>query len=107
MAADDGSFAVIRFFMALLSFVGFDTPSLTAQGQQRLPPNFQQRPGHPPAMSARWQGGHGSKEFRHPVVISIRQCPSQLDHLGKERTVADAESICLVAALPAQVYTNI
>ena len=52
MAADDGSFAVIRFFMALLSFVGFDTPSLAAQGQQRLPPNFQQRPGHP-------QGGSG------------------------------------------------
>src|SRR5271166_1873094 len=31
---------VVGFFMALLSFRGFDTPSLSAQGEQRLPPIF-------------------------------------------------------------------
>src|SRR5271167_1249443 len=31
---------VLGFFMALLSFRGFDTPSLPAQGEQRLPPIF-------------------------------------------------------------------
>src|SRR5271166_2771647 len=31
---------VVGFFMALLSFRGFDTPSLPAQGEQRLPPIF-------------------------------------------------------------------
>ena len=31
---------VVRFVMALLSFVDFDTPSLTAQGGQRLPSYF-------------------------------------------------------------------
>src|SRR5208282_5904240 len=40
MAADDGTFDVIAFLMALLSSRGFDTPSLQAQGEQRLPPNF-------------------------------------------------------------------
>ncbi|MEQ9608971.1 MAG: hypothetical protein RLN99_15025, partial [Kiloniellaceae bacterium] len=38
--ADDGTFGVIAFFMALLSFHGLNTQSLAAQGEQRLPPFF-------------------------------------------------------------------
>ena len=34
---DNGRSNVVSFFMALLSFRGFDTPSLPAQGEQRLP----------------------------------------------------------------------
>ena len=36
------------FFMALLSFRGFDTPSLPAQGEQRLPSHFQHSAGRRP-----------------------------------------------------------
>src|SRR5450759_1058464 len=43
MAAD-----VVIFFMALLSFVGFDTPSLTGSRRATPTSQFQQQPGHPP-----------------------------------------------------------
>src|SRR5271166_1721102 len=36
-AAGTTAVNVVGFFMALLSFRGFDTPSLPAQGEQRLP----------------------------------------------------------------------
>jgi hypothetical protein len=42
MAAD-----VVIFFMALLSFVGFDTPSLTGSRRATPTSQFQQQPGHP------------------------------------------------------------
>src|SRR5665811_1550110 len=42
MAAD-----VLIFFMALLSFVGFDTPSLTGSRRATPTSQFQQQPGHP------------------------------------------------------------
>src|SRR5664279_5969248 len=44
MAAD-----VLIFFMALLSFVGFDTPSLTGSRRATPTSQFQQQPGHPPS----------------------------------------------------------
>src|SRR5665213_2286558 len=40
IAAGTTAADVVDFFMALLSFVGFDTPSLRAQGEQRLPHIF-------------------------------------------------------------------
>jgi IS5 family transposase len=46
MAAD-----VVIFFMALLSFVGFDTPSLTGSRRATPTSQFQQRPGHPPVQA--------------------------------------------------------
>src|SRR5450759_2507863 len=48
MAAD-----VVIFFMALLSFVGFDTPSLTGSRRATPTSQFQQQPGHPPRSSIR------------------------------------------------------
>jgi hypothetical protein len=43
---------VVIFFMALLSFVGFDTPSLTGSRRATPTSQFQQQPGHPRIASA-------------------------------------------------------
>jgi hypothetical protein len=40
IAAGTMAVDVVNIFMALLSFRGFDTPNLMAQGEQRLPPIF-------------------------------------------------------------------
>jgi hypothetical protein len=43
IAAGTTAADVVNCFMALLSFAGFDTPSLSAQGEQRLPQIFNNR----------------------------------------------------------------
>jgi hypothetical protein len=47
-AAGTTAVNVVGFFMALLSFRGFDTPSLPAQGEQRLPLIFNIQRGNAP-----------------------------------------------------------
>src|SRR5271157_2521939 len=58
---------VVGFFMALLSFRGFDTPSLPAQGEQRLPPIFNIQRGN--AVPAAFAGLHSvsSQSGEHSV----------------------------------------
>jgi hypothetical protein len=46
--------------MALLSFCGFDTPSVQAQGEQRLLHNFNIRRDNPTSDVRAWQLRHGS-----------------------------------------------
>src|ERR1019366_812580 len=63
MAAD-----VLIFFMALLSFVGFDTPSLTGSRRATPTSQFQQQPGHPQALSLIWTALVGL--FRSPASLA-------------------------------------
>src|SRR5271166_3933698 len=56
-AAGTTAVNVVGFFMALLSFRGFDTPSLPAQGEQRLPLIFNIQRGNALQVKSKRQAG--------------------------------------------------
>src|SRR5271165_1022738 len=73
---------VVGFFMALLSFRGFDTPSLPAQGEQRLPPIFNiQRGNAMPTRTLPCFTAEAEKS-RSPSKSCAKQEPSQMADLS-------------------------
>src|SRR5271157_4507775 len=59
---------VVGFFMALLSFRGFDTPSLPAQGEQRLPLIFNIQRGNAPSTEPYY---HEALDYRPPSSYAV------------------------------------
>src|SRR5208337_816117 len=60
---------VVGFFMALLSFRGFDTPSLQAQGEQRLPPIFNIQRGNPKPSKAAKTPATSNEFFKMLIML--------------------------------------
>src|SRR5512135_2497569 len=68
-AAGTTAVNVVGFFMALLSFRGFGTPSLPAQGEQRLPLIFNIQRGNAAAIL--------TNELARPLLCHIDQIEAE------------------------------